>query len=218
MNTRRKFLLDGMKILASTGLFFSSFSAGRGGLWAKTEKIILPKGTERKTLIHYNPANLDTRNLDITPLKNFETMGMTDYEVNLNDWRLEVTGYVKRPLSLTYSEVLALPSIERRSLLICPGFFANHGQWKGILMKELLIKAKMENGVTHVTFKGPEGTYEKIRQFPIKDILSNRVFLAYGVNGETLPKKHGFPLRAVAEGYYGSDWGKYVYKVTVDKM
>jgi sulfoxide reductase catalytic subunit YedY len=85
-------------------------------------------------------------------------------------------------------------------------------------MKELLKKAKIENGVTHVTFKGPEGTYERVRQFPIKDILANRVFLAYGVNGETLPKKHGFPLRAVAEGYYGSDWGKYVYKVTVDKM
>jgi sulfoxide reductase catalytic subunit YedY len=218
MKTRRKFLLEGMRILAGTGLFFSSSFAGRGDLWAKTQRIILPKETERKTLIDSNPANLDTRNLDITPLKNFETMGITDYEVNLNDWRLEVTGQVKTPLSLTYSEMLSLPSIERRVLLICPGFFANHGQWKGILMKELLKKAKIENGVTHVTFKGPEGRYERARQFPIKDILANRVFLAYGVNGETLPKKHGFPLRAVAEGYYGFNWGKYVYKVTVDKM
>ncbi len=145
-------------------------------------------------------------------------MGITDYEVDVHDWRLEVTGHVKTPLSLTYSEVLALPSVERRVLLICPGFFANHGQWKGILMKELLKKAKIENGVTHVTFKGPEGTYERVRQFPINDILANRVFLAYGVNGETLLKKHGFPLRAVAEGYYGSDWGKYVHTVTVDNM
>ena len=43
-------------------------------------------------------------------------------------------------------------------------------------------------------------------------------FLAYGVNGKTLPKKHGFPLRVVAEGYYGSDWVKYVYKVSVDTV
>ncbi|MBC8394607.1 MAG: molybdopterin-dependent oxidoreductase [Deltaproteobacteria bacterium] len=59
--------------------------------------------------------------------------------------------------------------------------------------------------------------YGKIERWPIEDILSNKVFLAYGVNGETLPKKHGFPLRVVAEGNYGSDWIKYVYKVEVEK-
>jgi DMSO/TMAO reductase YedYZ molybdopterin-dependent catalytic subunit len=108
MKTRRKFLLEGMRILAGTGLFFGFSFAGQGGLRAKTQRVILPKGTERKTLINSNPANLDTRNLDITPLKNIETMGITDYEVNLNDWRLEVTGHVKTPLSLTYSEILSM--------------------------------------------------------------------------------------------------------------
>jgi DMSO/TMAO reductase YedYZ molybdopterin-dependent catalytic subunit len=34
------------------------------------------------------------------------------------------------------------------------------------------------------------------------------------VNNQVLPGKHGFPLRVVAEGYYGGDWVKYVYKVT----
>jgi sulfoxide reductase catalytic subunit YedY len=43
------------------------------------------------------------------------------------------------------------------------------------------------------------------------------VFLAYQVNGQALPKKHGFPLRVVAEGYYGGDWVKYVYKVVAHK-
>ncbi len=39
--------------------------------------------------------------------------------------------------------------------------------------------------------------------------------LAYGVNGRILPKKHGFPLRIVAEGYYGYNWVKYAYRVNV---
>jgi DMSO/TMAO reductase YedYZ molybdopterin-dependent catalytic subunit len=35
--------------------------------------------------------------------------------------------------------------------------------------------------------------------------------------GEPLPKKYGFALRAVGEGYYGFNWAKYVYKMTVQK-
>lgn len=30
---------------------------------------------------------------------------------------------------------------------------------------------------------------------------------------QTLPSKHGLPLRVVAEGHWGSEWVKYVYKV-----
>ena len=71
--------------------------------------------------------------------------------------------------------------------------------------------------VTHVSFSGPKGSYEKTERFPIEDILSGKVFLAYNVNGRELPKKHGFPLRVVAEDYYGGDWVKYVYKITAIK-
>jgi sulfoxide reductase catalytic subunit YedY len=37
-----------------------------------------------------------------------------------------------------------------------------------------------------------------------------KIFLAYRVNGQELPKKHGFPLRLVYEDAYGSEWIKYV--------
>lgn len=46
--------------------------------------------------------------------------------------------------------------------------------------------------------------------------LASFVKRAYEVNGEPLPRKHGFPLRIVAEDRYGSEWVKYVYKVTVE--
>jgi sulfoxide reductase catalytic subunit YedY len=52
----------------------------------------------------------------------------------------------------------------------------------------------------------------------MEDILSDKVFLAFGVNGEDLPRKHGFPLRVVAEDYYGYDWVKYVYRVTAERI
>jgi DMSO/TMAO reductase YedYZ molybdopterin-dependent catalytic subunit len=147
----------------------------------------------------------------------FRTMGLNDHDVDLNKWRLEIDGHVRRSLRLTYNQILEIPSIKKNVLLICPGFFAYHARWKGVSVAKLLETAEIGSGVTDVTFSGPGGTYEKSERFPIADILSDKVFLAYSVNGRVLPKKHGFPLRVVAEDYYGGDWVKYVYKVTANK-
>lgn len=217
MEKRRQFLKTTVGFLTGMGLVFSPFFKLVQMVYGKAQKIILPKGTNRKSLINKDPSILDSRNLETTPLKAFETMGLTDHEVNPDAWHLEVTGRVENSFTLSYEEILTLPPIERRVLLICPGFFANHGKWKGISAGKLLEKAKIKKGVTYVTFSGPKGIRKKVEKFPIEDILSDKVFLAYNVNGETLPKKHGFPLRVVAEGYYGSDWVKYVNKIKVGK-
>ena len=148
-------------------------------------------------------------------------MGLVDHRVNLNEWNLEVKGHVGITALLTYQHIIALPYIERNVLLICPGFFANHGQWRGVSIKEVLAIAELKKGATHVTIRGPKLPNEKVeslQRFPLADINSERVFLAYQVNGEILPEKHGFPLRVVAEGYYGYDWIKYVYSITAERV
>ena len=50
------------------------------------------------------------------------------------------------------------------------------------------------------------------------EIVSNQVFLAYQVNGQVLSRKHGFPLRAVAEDHYGSEWVKFVHHIEAHKI
>jgi sulfoxide reductase catalytic subunit YedY len=217
MQKRRQFLKTSFGSLIGMGILFSPVFEMARRAYAKAQKMILPKDVNRERLFYRNPALLDTRNLEPTSLKNFRTMGDSNYSVDLNDWRLEVTGRVGTPLRLTYSQVLTLASIERNVLLICRGFFANHGRWKGISMGMLLEKAQMQTDVTHVSFSAPKGAGGDLAKFPLSDILSDRVFLAYGVNAETLPKKHGFPLRLVAEGYHGSVWVKYVSRVRLDK-
>ncbi|MCG6880642.1 MAG: molybdopterin-dependent oxidoreductase [Deltaproteobacteria bacterium] len=218
MENRRQFLKKSLGFIGGAGIFFLPLGAFVQRAYGKAKRIILPKGTKPNSLIQKNPKSLDTRNLEITPIEDFETMGITDYKVDLSKWRLSVEGAVQKPLELTYEEIKKLPSMEKEILLICPGFFAIHGRWKGIVMERLLKEAKMEEGATHVTFYGPEGNYEKVERFPIADILKGKVFLAYGVNGKPLPQKHGFPLRIVARDRYGGEWVKYVYKATVEKV
>jgi sulfoxide reductase catalytic subunit YedY len=211
MNSKRQFMKQIMGFFGAMGLLSSPLAAGVRAVFASAKKLILDKGTRVETLVNKNPADLDSHNLELTPLKAFGTMGLSDHRVDLDTWRLEIE--TQAPLTLTYSEILQLPSIARNVLLVCPGVFAYHAHWKGVSVARILKMAQVDPGTTNVIFKGPDGTYEKTESFPIEDILSDRVFLAYQVNGEVLPEKHGFPLRVVAEGYYGSDWVKYVCKM-----
>jgi sulfoxide reductase catalytic subunit YedY len=217
MKTRRQFIQFSLKLLSSLGVFSGTLGTWFANAYAQTKRILVPKGTDLSALRSENPATLDTRNLEILPLKDFETMGLTDHEVDLKSWRLLIDGNVAVPTRLNYSVIRELPAIERNVLLICPGIFTNHGRWKGISLMTVLNLAQMKSDTTHISVYGPQGPYEKTERFPIADVRSDKVFLAYQVNGEKLPQKHGFPLRIVAEDYYGDEWVKYVYKIEAIK-
>lgn len=217
MKTRRQFITFALKLLASLGLFFTTVGAILKKAWAQTKRFIVPRDTDLSTLRNKNPATLDTRKLEILPLEAFETMGLRNHAVHLPSWRLIVEGNVAAPIRLSYSQIVALPRIERKVLLICPGVFVNHGKWKGISLMTVLDLAQMQADTTHITVYGPQGSHEKVERFPIADIRSDKVFLAYAVNDEKLPQRHGFPLRIVAEDYYGDDWVKYVHKIEAIK-
>ena len=217
MKTRRQFITWLLKLLTSLGLFSTFIWATLKKAWAKTKRFIVPRDTDLSTLRNKDPATLDTRNLEVLPLEAFETMGLKNHAVHLPSWRLIIDGNVAVPTRLPYSQIIALPWIERNVLLICPGVFVNHGKWKGISLMTVLNLAQMQLDTTHIKVYGPKGTHEKIERFPIADIRSNKVFLAYAVNDEKLPQRHGFPLRIVAEDYYGDDWVKYVYKIEAIK-
>jgi DMSO/TMAO reductase YedYZ molybdopterin-dependent catalytic subunit len=59
------------------------------------------------------------------------------------------------------------------------------------------------------------GAYGKNIRISLKTLDQKKVLLAYRVNGETLPQKHGFPLRLVYEDAYGYDWVKYVDEIAI---
>ena len=159
-----------------------------------------------------NPEEIDNRNLEIDPLDQFGTMGPTDIIIDPKTYRLKLTGKVKRPLSLSYDQILQYPSLTEAVLLICPGFFANHGRWTGVSLRVLLQEAQVKREAKYIDVKGAQ---EKVVRIPLKDIDQRKIFLAYRVNGEVLPKQHGFPLRLVFEDAYGYDWVKYVNEIFV---
>ncbi len=188
--------------------FFSKFVSD---LWAKTKKII-PKGFKKEELKNMNPAEIDSRNLDVDPLNKFGTMGPTDVATDIKNYQLKLRGAVDQPLSLSYEQILKLPSVTETVLLICPGFFSNNGRWTGVSFKTLLQEAKVKKEAKYIDIKG---AYEKVVRIPLNELDKKKIFLAYHVNGETLPQKHGYPFRLVYEDAYGYDWVKYVEEIVV---
>jgi DMSO/TMAO reductase YedYZ molybdopterin-dependent catalytic subunit len=181
--------------------------------WAEAKKL-LPRGFPRSKILGMNPAEIDNRDLEIDPLDQFGTMGPTGISVDLATYRLKVTGEVDRPLSLTYDEILKLPSVTENVLLICPGFFSNHGRWTGVHLKDLLEGAQLKKEAMFLDIKG----HKKEMRIRLENIYRKKIFLAYRVNGEPLPKRHGFPLRLVYEDIFGDDWIKYVDEIVVAPM
>jgi sulfoxide reductase catalytic subunit YedY len=204
MWTRRKFLISSILIPP----FFSKLVSA---LWAQTKKV-LPKGFKKGELKNMNPGEIDNRNLEIDPLKQFGAMGPTDVAIDSKTYRLKVTGKVERSCSLSYDQILKLPSLTETVLLICPGFFSNNGRWTGVNLKSLLQEAQVEKEAQYIDINGAHGKGVRIS---LKALDQKRIFLAYRVNGESLPQKHGFPLRLVYEDAYGYDWVKYVEEIVV---
>jgi sulfoxide reductase catalytic subunit YedY len=211
MPTRRQFI---RWLTAAAGFALTGWSRARSVL-AEVAKKILPPGTDPGRLFHENPEHLDTSQLKVMPLERFGTMGDTDQKVDPDAWRLVVDGKVARPLSLTLQEVRGLAAVERKVLLICPGFFSNLGRWRGVSLSAMLKTAGADPAADRVRIYGESPFGDKKEVFALPEVQTDQVFLAYEVNGKPLPVKHGFPLRVVAEGHWGAEWVKYVHRVEV---
>jgi sulfoxide reductase catalytic subunit YedY len=196
-------------------------AAAAGYAWAGAKLVraaarkVIPPGTRATQLENENPAKIDAGGLDVTPLTRFGTMGQTMFEVDVAAWRLEITGLVDRPASLDYAQILDRPSFEKKVLLICPGVFSQMGLWKGFSLRKLLDDVGIQPEAKSVDIYSPADMLEKIETFTLDEIRAEKVFLATGVNGQTLPEKHGFPVRVVAEDRYGDDWVKCVIRMDV---
>src|SRR4030042_6442191 len=169
MWTRRKLMTTSFWV-SLAALIFNPVSI----CWAAVKRILL-KGFSKEELKNLNPAEIDSRNLDVDPLDKFGTMGPTDVAVDTKEYRLKVTGKVEHPLSLSYDQVLKYPAVTETVLLICPGFFSNNGRWTGTSLKPVLQDAKIKKEAKYVDIKGAHG---KVVRIGLEELDKKRIILA----------------------------------------
>lgn len=159
--------------------------------------------------------------------------------VDPGSYRLKVSGLVPEPLELSLEEIKGLPKTELVATLYCAGNrraelaerhpipgkvawgagAAGNARWGGVLLREVLARAGVADGVRHVAFTGLDRDVEGGTgapfggSVPLGKAASDDVLLAYEMNGRPLAPEHGFPLRAVVGGYVGARSVKWLSEV-----
>jgi len=158
-----------------------------------------------------HPSQVDNSTLPITPI---EALGRTGrpQEYDIDTYRLVVDGLVDSTLSLTYEDLLSRSQVTETVLLICPGVFWNNATWTGTPLSLILEEAGISSEASGIRLVAGDGYAQTLL---LEDAMADGVFLAYEVNGETLPSKDGYPIRLVARNQYGSKWVKWVERIEV---
>jgi DMSO/TMAO reductase YedYZ molybdopterin-dependent catalytic subunit len=141
--------------------------------------------------------------------------------ISLSDWKLSVEGFVEKKISLTFEDIGNSRSLLKSKASGNPWTIGGVGNaiWGGVWLKGLLEEAELQENARHVSFEGldkPLGSsgIKFIRSIPLEKAMASTL-LVYEMNGEPLPLKHGYPLRAIALGWTGANCIKWLHKVTV---
>jgi DMSO/TMAO reductase YedYZ molybdopterin-dependent catalytic subunit len=148
--------------------------------------------------------------------------------LDASTWRLELSGMVERPLTLSLRELTRMPSETRVVTLECAGNgryslnppvdgepwrlgAVSTAEWTGVPLAEVLDRAGILPGAREAVFRGADsgvvegraGTVHFERSFLLDTARESQVLLAYAMNGESLPLQHGYPVRLVVPSWYG---------------
>ena len=161
-------------------------------------------------------------------------------DVDAAHWRLSVEGdAVQRPRELSYADLLNMPSRTLVSYLECAGnqraMFdivkgeaaggtqwgtggIGNGVWTGVSLWDVLAAAGVREDAASVLLIGhdtesPEQGFRRV--LPIEKARHPDTLLAYALNGEALPRDHGYPLRALVPGWVGSSSIKWLSRIVV---
>jgi DMSO/TMAO reductase YedYZ molybdopterin-dependent catalytic subunit len=138
------------------------------------------------------------------------------------DWRLRITGLVARELSLSLSQLRALPHREQITRHDCVEGWSAIGKWRGVPLKTILDGAGLRSQARYLVFHcadtmgSGQPYYESI---DLHDAFHPQTILAFALNDRPLSVANGAPLRLRVERQLGYKQAKYLMGIeAVDSL
>jgi DMSO/TMAO reductase YedYZ molybdopterin-dependent catalytic subunit len=137
------------------------------------------------------------------------------------EWRLVIDGEVGRTVQLDYPSLRNLPAVELTKTLECISNFVakcelapfgcdliSTARWRGVRLSDLLeLAGGVKPGVVSLAVIAAD---EFSTALPIEAALAPDTLLVYEMNGQVLPREHGYPARVLVPGRYGMKNAKWV--------
>ncbi len=154
---------------------------------------------------------------EITPNSEFyiTTYSSKVPTIDTNTFMLRIEGLVQNPYALTIRDLQAMKDRTEFVTLQCignpvGGDSIGNALWEGVALRKIIEKAGPKSGIVKTVFYSEDGYADSI---PYSLSLLEDVFVAFRMNGEDLPRVHGYPLRAIVPGIYGMKNVKWLSKI-----
>jgi DMSO/TMAO reductase YedYZ molybdopterin-dependent catalytic subunit len=196
-------------------------AAATPGLQPLTASPPLPTPTATATMRDRVAPAPGTR-LELTPNEDFYRIDINTRPVVVDgqSWVLEVEGLFDNPRPLTLEDLMAYPPVTQAVTMSCisnpvGGDLIGTSNWTGARLRDVLKDLGLRPEAKELFVEGADGFYESVA---MEDVMDPRTLLVYGMNGETLPVEHGFPLRIYIPNRYGMKQPKWITRIeAIDK-
>jgi DMSO/TMAO reductase YedYZ molybdopterin-dependent catalytic subunit len=141
-------------------------------------------------------------------------------EIDLAVWRLDVDGCVELPLSLGWSDLMALPQVEDVSDFHCVTTWSRFdNRWSGVRFADVVGPARPRAEARYVLVtaydEDPSSGEAYTTNLALDEALEDDVLLVHGWEGRPLPREHGGPLRMITPRLYAWKGAKWIRRITL---
>jgi DMSO/TMAO reductase YedYZ molybdopterin-dependent catalytic subunit len=126
-------------------------------------------------------------------------------------WRLEVSGAVRQPLSLSLDDLMKLPRVAHTVDHFCVEGWNARAQWIGVRVSDLARAAGVTPDAQYVDFQSFDKDYHE--SWDMDSAMHRQTLVAYGMDGRLLGPGHGAPARLHSPVKLGYKSTKYLTKV-----
>jgi DMSO/TMAO reductase YedYZ molybdopterin-dependent catalytic subunit len=156
-------------------------------------------------------ASLDVEGVSsiITPNDEFYRIdtALVNPRIDVNDWSVRVWGHVDREVELTYDDLLSMPLFEQYVTIACVSNkvgddLVGNALWTGVDLRDVLDMAGVRPEGEQIVGRSVDGF---TAGFPTSWAMDaeRKPMIAIGMNGQPLPRDHGYPARLIIPGLYG---------------
>jgi DMSO/TMAO reductase YedYZ molybdopterin-dependent catalytic subunit len=123
-------------------------------------------------------------------------------EISPADYRLDISGLVERPATLTMADLRAMPSTTLvRDFQCVTGWRVPSVHWEGVRLGDLLDTVGVKGSATALTFESYDGLDSEsltLEQARLPDVI-----VAYRMLGGPVTTEHGGPVRLYVAPMFG---------------